>query len=348
MKKVNKYFWVLFFMAVAVIACKKEKFIPNGSGLNDWTTATHSNQAEPNYDMVFNSSKVNRIDIVLTSQEWADMQTDLVDVLSKSGGGGSFSTQTPKYFACDLYFNGKQWYNVGIRYKGNSSLQSTYQSRNAKLPFRLKFDEFEDDYPEISNQRFFGFKELSLGNNYNDKSLMREKTAADLFRNFGVPAVHTAFYEIYVDRGNGAEYFGVYTMTEIVFDTFLKDYFGSESGNCYKPEGDGATFSTTGFNLADFELKTNELTANKSDIQAMYDRLQSSNRTSNPSQWKKDLEAVFDVDGYLKYLAVNNTIQNWDTYGLMTHNYYLYNDPKDGLLKWIVWDNNEAFSSGKG
>jgi len=53
------------------------------------------------------------------------------------------------------------------------------------------------------------------------------------------------------------------------------------------------------------------------------------------------------VDGFLKYLAVNNTIQNWDTYGKMTHNYYLYNDPADGLIKWIVWDNNEAFQLGK-
>ena len=80
----------------------------------------------------------------------------------------------------------------------------------------------------------------------------------------------------------------------------------------------------------------------------MYDVLHSSERTSNPSQWRSNLESVFDVNGFLKYLAVNNTIQNWDTYGNMTHNYYLYHDPADGLLKWIVWDNNEAFTSGQG
>jgi len=59
------------------------------------------------------------------------------------------------------------------------------------------------------------------------------------------------------------------------------------------------------------------------------------------------LEALFDVDGFIKYLAVNNTIQNWDTYGRMSHNYYLYHDPADDLIKWIVWDNNEAFETGK-
>jgi spore coat protein H len=31
----------------------------------------------------------------------------------------------------------------------------------------------------------------------------------------------------------------------------------------------------------------------------------------------------------------------------MTHNYYLYNDPAIGKLKWIVWDNNEALSDNR-
>ena len=41
------------------------------------------------------------------------------------------------------------------------------------------------------------------------------------------------------------------------------------------------------------------------------------------------LEAHFNVRAYLKLLAVNQTMQNWDTYGAMTHNYYLYGDPDD-------------------
>jgi spore coat protein H len=38
-------------------------------------------------------------------------------------------------------------------------------------------------------------------------------------------------------------------------------------------------------------------------------------------------------------------IQNWDTYGVMQHNYYLYTDPETGQLVWIPWDNNESFKS---
>ncbi|MEN8929465.1 MAG: CotH kinase family protein, partial [Flavobacteriales bacterium] len=261
------------------------------------------------------------------------------------GPGGAASDEKPQYFGADVYYEDKQWFHVGVRYKGNSSL--TIASGN-KLPFRFKFDEFEDEYPEINNQRFFGFKELALSSGFNDESLMREKSACDVFRHFGVPATRSVFYEIYIDKGDGNyQYFGLYTMNEVVFDTFLTNFFGSETGNCYKPDGTGAKFSTAGWDLTHFEQKTNE-GSSRDDITAMYTALHASTRTSNPTAWKAGLEATFDVDGFLKYLAVNNTIQNWDTYGKMTHNYYLYNDPAMGKIRWIVWDNNEAFASGTG
>ena len=59
------------------------------------------------------------------------------------------------------------------------------------------------------------------------------------------------------------------------------------------------------------------------------------------------LEAVFNVDYFTKYLAINNSIVNWDTYGVMAHNYYLYNHSSKGLM-WIPWDNNESFSKSPG
>lgn len=46
------------------------------------------------------------------------------------------------------------------------------------------------------------------------------------------------------------------------------------------------------------------------------------------------------------YVAVNTVIQNWDTYGRMTHNYFSYYNPDNDLLTWIPWDNNEALQSG--
>ena len=348
---------ILYIAGIALLfsGCFKETFIPSGDGLEDWSTSTHSSFATPNYTMTFPQDKVNRFDITISEENWKIMHNDLDDLYGGStggvggppgaGGGTSFADETPVYVPCNIEFNGLNWYNVGIRYKGNSSL-SAYSSGVNKLPFRLDFDQFEDDYPEITGQTFYGFTALSMSSNYNDKSFLREKMGCDMFREFGVPAPSSAFYELYIDYGDGPVYFGLYTAVEVVFETMLSDQFGSDYGNCYKPDGTGAAWAITDFSLSDFENKTTGGTG-ESDITEMYDILHSSERTSDPSTWRTALESVFDVDGFLKWLTVNTTIQNWDTYGRMTHNYYLYHDPEDDLIKWIPWDNNEAFEEGK-
>ena len=99
---------------------------------------------------------------------------------------------------------------------------------------------------------------------------------------------------------------------------------------------------------ASFQKENNKEAADWSDIQALYEVLHSAQRTTAPAAWRADLEAVFDVDAFLEWLAVNAVIQDWDTYGAMNHNYYLYHDPLTDRLVWISWDHNEAFSSGPG
>ena len=327
----------------------KNGIIVDSTDYLDWSDATHSKEATLNYGVVFNQAEVMRFDITISSEQWTAMQSNLSTVLRSGGGppGQTVTSGDPMFVPCSFKFNGTEWYHVGIRYKGNSSLQSAYQSGNKKLSFKLDFDEFEDDYPTIKNQRFYGFKQLNLNNNFDDASLLREKVGADLFRQFGLAAANTAFCEVYIDYGSGPMYYGVYTLVEEVDDTVIKTQFAQSTGNLYKPDGNAASFASGSYNTSQFELKTNEDSVDYSDVKALYDVINSSLRTSDVETWKKNLEGVFDVDNFLKYLAVNNTIQNWDTYGRMTHNYYLYNNSEKGTLTWIPWDNNEAFQSGK-
>ena len=165
---------------------------------------------------------------------------------------------------------GDTWDYVGIRFKGNSSLMTAWSSGNLKLPFKLDFDQFEDDYPEINDQRFYGFKQLTLASNFNDNSYLREKVTADIFREFGVPSAQTAFYEVYVDTGDGPVYFGLYTMVEAVEDTVISQQFASDEGNLYKPEGSGATFAEGSYNEASFDKETNQDEDDYSDIEALF------------------------------------------------------------------------------
>ena len=316
----------------------------------DWTAETHSKDADPNFDEVFQDDAVKRIDIVITEDRWALMMADMTDMYGSfgTGGGPPLSTdEDPVFVPAEVVYNGLEWYRVGVRFKGNSSLRSSWRNGILKLSFKLDFDEFEDAYPQIKNQRFYGFKKMSLKNNYDDQSMLREKMAGDVFRSAGLAASHTAFYTLYVDYGDGPVYFGVYTMVEEVDGTVLDTQFSDDDGNLYKPEGSGASFRTGSFSEASFVKKTNEDEVDWSDIQSLFTSLHDDTRVTDDAAWRTNLEAVFDVDTFLKYLATNTVIQNWDTYGRMTQNYYLYNDPTSGLLTWIPWDNNEALQEGK-
>jgi len=256
-----------------------------------------------------------------------------------------------KWQDCSIYYYTStdtiEWYHVGVRYKGNSSLQRSYESGSSKISFKLDFDQYEEDYPDLKNQRFYGFKQLNLSNNFDDNSCLREKVIADLFRSFGVPAAHTRFCALFVDHGEGKEFYGVYTIVEEVDDTVLKDQFRNNDGNLYKPDGDAASFGEGTFDKDEFVKKNNEDKNDYTDVLNLYDVLNNENdtRTTDTALWCSNLEKVLNVPEFLKWLAANTVIQNWDTYGNMTHNYYLYNNEDTGLLNWIPWDNNEAFSN---
>lgn len=341
---------------------------------------SHSKSANPNYDVVFPQDAVNTITITITPDTWQTMMDDMTDLYGEAGtgmGGGPGGFQppaggmpegfqppadgqmpgmggvfgmdeNPMWVAVNIDFLGKTWSQVGMRFKGNSSLMSSWSSGSLKLGFKLNFDKFEDDYPEIEDQRFYGFKELSFSNNWSDASFLREKVTADIFREAGVPSANTAFYAVYVDYGDGPVYFGLYTAVETIEDTVLDTQFEDDGGNLYKPEGTGAAFAEGTFDEETFSKETNEDEADYSDILALFDVLHSDTRTTDSEQWRSDLEAIFDADGFMRWLAVNEVVQNWDTYGSMAHNYYLYNDPTTGQLTWIPWDNNMALSEGMG
>ncbi|MEM5539672.1 CotH kinase family protein [Olleya sp. AS48] len=324
----------------------------------DWTSETHSKDADPNFEEVFEDNAVKRLDIVITEARWQSMLDNMTSLYGTfgagaggpGGAGGGVLTETdedPIFVPAEVFYNGIEWYRVGVRFKGNSSLQTSWQNGILKLSLKLDFDEFEDDYPQIDNQRFYGFKKLSLKNNFDDKSMLREKVATDVFRNSGLVASHTAFYTVYVDHGDGPQYFGLYTMVEEVDDTVLDTQFSDDDGNLYKPDGVAASFAMGTYNESEYVKKTNEDEGDFDDVASLLAVINDGSRTTDPESWRANLDAVFDTDVFIKYLAVNTVVQNWDTYGRMTHNYFLYNNPDTSKLTWIPWDNNEALQTGK-
>jgi spore coat protein CotH len=246
----------------------------------------------------------------------------------------------PDFFEATLIYDGITWEHIGIRYKGNSTLENSWKTGMKNLPLRFNFDYYEDDYPETENQRFFGFKKMTMGNMIQDSTLIREKIASDLFGESGVPVAKTSFYEVYLDSGDGSDFLGLYTMIEDPSDDFLDDRFGNNDGKLYKPEGEGAWLTT--FNDSLYEEKLND-DGDYTEMKSLINHL--GDYEMENSLWREKFEKLFDVESFITFLAVNNCILNWDTYGVAPHNFYLYSDPeKEGRITFIPWDLNESFN----
>ncbi|MEZ4631663.1 MAG: CotH kinase family protein [Deinococcales bacterium] len=263
----------------------------NSNANASWTEASHSNKAEPNYELVFPQDKVNELSISISPENWQAMLDDMTALYGERGsrpgppgfagnqtGDGAidadgamplpppgfappppdgnfpppppgfgpppsgfdpppgafgplgdrqgfagppsnFSDSNPMWVEGTISFNGQTWEHVGVRFKGNSSLMGSWGAgTNWKLPFKFDFDEFEDSYPEIKNQRFYGFKQLSLSNNTRDASYQRDAISYDLLQEMGLIAPETAWYEISLDYGE-ADRGGIYTVVEVIDDT---------------------------------------------------------------------------------------------------------------------------------
>jgi spore coat protein CotH len=355
----------------------------NNNHLTGNNSTSHDSEALPDYDIVFPDAEIREIYITISSESWDAMQDDMVSKhgefgsrnmstpggMDGPGGDMSFGNRTPGedqmrpdddkgrgmmmqedpiYVPATISCNGETWDHVGLRYKGVNSLTTAWGMGIGKISLKVDLDHYEDEFPETLNQKFYGFKELNLQSGMSDKSVIREKIVPEIFQEAGVPAPETAFYKVYFDHGQGFEYFGLYTLVESVDDTVIETQFSNSSGNLYKPEGEGATFAEGKLNLDSFEKKTNEQDSDYSDIENLYNALHSDNRKNSPETWRLELESVFDVEGFITWLATNTLVKNWDTYGGNSRNYYIYNNPDTKIFSWIPWDNNYALMEDMG
>ncbi len=68
---------LLIIVLVMLGACRKDDSDIILTNLDDWSEETHSNTADPNYELVFDHGEVIRFDIVIDPDDWSDMQADL-------------------------------------------------------------------------------------------------------------------------------------------------------------------------------------------------------------------------------------------------------------------------------
>jgi hypothetical protein len=218
--------------------------------------------------------------------------------------------------------------NVGFRLRGNTSRYS------AKKSFKVSFNTF------YGGRKFKEVEKLNLNGEHNDPSIVRTKLSFDLYKKSGLAAPRTAHVELYI---NG-EYKGLYINVEHIDEEFAESRFGTKNGNLYKclyPAdlviiGNG---EPNNYKIPAYDLVTNETENDYSDLANFISIL---NNTSDENL-KEELEPVFNVNGYLKHLALEILTGHWDGYSFNKNNFYLYHNPLTDKFEFIPYDIDNTF-----
>jgi len=216
--------------------------------------------------------------------------------------------------------------HVGFRLRGNTSLFAEKKS------FKIAFNAFSP------GAKWLGMEKLNLIANQNDPSILRAKLCWDTMRRFGLAGSRTSFVRVHI---NG-EFRGIYVNTEHIDENFSERYFGSSSAwlwKCTYPANlaylgaDPSLYKLEAWGRRVYELKNNR----QDDYTFLADFIQVLN-TTPPAQFECTLPRVFNVQDYLKYLALDILTGNWDGYAYNQNNFYLLRNPSTGIFEYIPYD----------
>jgi len=263
----------------------------------------------PGEDEIFIEDEVATIRLVLSNE-------DKTALLADENRGSEL------FYYCDLtMINSKinaTATNVGIRLRGNTS--RGHEKRGFKIDFR-----------EYGGGKFYSYKKFNLKPNVNDPSVYREPLSLAMYRHMNVPAARTFILKLYIND----EYMGIYTNVEQIDDEFLEDRYGHAEGYLYKCSY-GANLLDDGqvFNQEMYESEINKMTDTRAEINNFVKKL---NNTSD-AQFKAVISQVFDVENYIKQLAVEALIGHWDGYSYNQNNYYLFYNDSTQKVTYIPYD----------
>lgn len=274
-----------------------------------------------NYGFVFNPDRIVEVALVIDGDDLARIYDN------------PFSQE---YVRAQFTYDGVTVDDVGIRLKGNLQVNFWVVNGGHKFAFKVDFNHY------VEGQEFKGLTKLNLHCAVNDPSFLRENVTYNLLRDAELPASRAAYVHLTV---NGEDH-GLYNVVEQVDKSFLADRFSDNDGNLFKPIEVEGLLEYRGDSPGDYQVEFFGLQTNLETPD--YTRLVELIRVINhpdAADFEAQLEALFDVDGFLRFLALNTFVINMDSYAELGHNYYLYDDPGSGRFVFIPWDMTEAFGN---
>ncbi len=221
---------------------------------------------------------------------------------------------------------------VGFRLRGNTSRHS------GKKSFKISFNTYE------AGGKYYGVEKLNLNGEHNDPSILRSKIAWDLAREMGVVAPRCNPVALYINE----EYRGLYLNVEHIDEEFAESRYGNKNGNLYKclypadldyKGSNPDVYKEEYWGNRAYQLKTNEAADNYSDLANFIDVLNNMPDSALPCA----LEQVFNVQDYLKAIAFDVLIGNWDGPIYNKNNFYLYHNQAADKFEYIPYDVDNTF-----
>ena len=265
---------------------------------------------------LFDPTRVVQIEINMPGDDWQTL------CRQSRSHQSAFEDPTAKpytYFKGDIKIDGKLIRDVAIRKKGFLGSQDDFRPA-----LKVKIDEYVDQQP------IDGLDRLTLNNNKQDRALVSQYLTYELFRKAGIPAPRCSFAAVTV---NGV-YLGVYSNVEPVKKEFLQREFGDGQGNLY--EGTLTDFHPKSIQW--FEADTNKKNNDRSRILALAKLLESDQATV------AEISEHVAIDSFLRYWAVESLINFWDGYTQNQNNFFVYQNPNDGLMHFMPWGADSCFS----
>jgi len=268
-------------------------------------------------ELIFDDSYVHEVRVTYDGNIWEKLTSNYIA-----------NYPDVPYIMADAMIDGIQIDSIGIRQKGFSS---NFGSNGVKKPLKIDFNHY------VGGKKYDGLKKINMNNGFGDPAIQRDKLCYNILDKAGVDASRSSYARVYLND----VYWGLYLLVEQVDRIFIKKNFGNNSGNLFKNMGNSALewlgSDTTSYQQI-FELKTDNNDRAWSDFVNFIDIL----NNSNDDDFKEAIAEVFDVDLYMKVLAVDVATGNWDSYIEHGRNFYLYQDAESEKFNWVPWDYNFA------
>ena len=246
-------------------------------------------------------------------------------------------TNTDVEVPARLTVDGKTFQDVGVHFRGASSYMMVSEGHKRSLNLSLDWMH--------AGQNFGGQRTLNLLNAHEDPTFLRTVLYFHIAREY-LPAPRANFVKVVI---NG-EYWGVYVSQEQFNKDFVNERFGTSKGARWKTPGSphgSAGLTYLGNDASAYKSIYDIKTKDDPEIWAELIRLCKVLNQTPSEQLEQALEPLLDVDGVLRFLALENVLANNDGYWTRASDYSLYLDPR-GRFYIFPYDANESFSSGGG